>query len=298
MRVALAVSKRGAFRRVTGRLEKETSPSGECKGLRPIPRSDFMQSGMSLTIDLTGKVALITGASQGIGACMARTFHAAGATVVLNHPGLGTTGADATALAGTLEQARSGSTLVAEANVASAEAVQAMMQQVKQTFGGLDYLINNAAIIRDRTLAKMSLEEWQSVVDVNLSGVFHCCKYGLEVMRDHGAIVSMGSIAAIQGFYGQANYAACKAGVQAMMRVVSREAARRGIRANAIAPGVVDTSMAATIPESVRAEMMKNIPLARFGSVEEIANVALFLCSPLSSYVSGQTIEVNGGWRG
>lgn len=257
-----------------------------------------MAPGMSIAIDLTGKVALITGASQGIGACMARTFHTAGATVVINHPGMGSTPADAAALAAELEQKRAGSTLVVEANVANAEAVQAMMHQVRDTCGGLDALINNAAIIRDRTVAKMSLDEWQSVMDVNLSGVFHCCKYGLEVMRDHGAIVSMGSIAAIQGFYGQANYAAAKAGVQAMMRVVSREAARRGIRANAIAPGVVDTSMAATIPENVRAEMLKNVPLARFGTVEEIAHVALFLCSPLASYVTGQTIEVNGGWRG
>lgn len=257
-----------------------------------------MTPGMSIDINFTGKTALITGASQGIGACMARTFHAAGATVVINHPGIGTTVDDAAALAAELESERAGSTLVAQGNVADASAVQAMMQQVKQACGGLDYLINNAAIIRDRTVAKMSLEEWQAVVDVNLSGVFHCCKYALEIMRDGGSIVSMGSIAAIQGFYGQANYAAAKAGVQAMMRVISREAAKRNIRANAIAPGVVETSMAATIPEAVRAEMMKNIPLARFGAVEEIANVALFLCSPLSSYVSGQTIEVNGGWRG
>jgi 3-oxoacyl-[acyl-carrier protein] reductase len=171
------------------------------------------------------------------------------------------------------------------------------MQELKHRFGGIDFLINNAAILRDRSLAKMSLDEWNAVIDVNLSGVFHCCKFGLEIMRDGGAIVSMGSIAAIQGFYGQANYAAAKAGVQAMMRVVSREGARRGIRANAIAPGVIETSMAATIPKNVRAEMMKNIPLARFGATEDVANVALFLCSPLAAYVSGQTIEVNGGWR-
>jgi len=133
---------------------------------------------------------------------------------------------------------------------------------------------------------------------VNLTGVFHCCKFGLEVMRDGGAIVSLGSIAAIHGFFGQANYAAAKAGVQAMMRVLAREAARRGIRANAIAPGVIDTAMAATIPEAARAEMLKQIPLSRLGTPDEVANVALFLCSPLASYVSGQTIEVNGGWRG
>ena len=251
-----------------------------------------------MAINLAGKVALITGASQGIGAQIARTFHAAGATVVLNHPNVGGTAADAERIAAELNAARAASAVALAANVADAAAVEAMMREAKTRFGGIDFLINNAAIIRDRTLAKMSLDEWQAVIDVNLSGVFHCCKFGLDAMRDGGAIVSMGSIAALQGFYGQANYAAAKAGVQALMRVVSREGARRGIRANAIAPGVIDTTMAATIPEKVRAEMLKNIPLGRLGTPEEVANVALFLCSPLGSYVSGQTIEVNGGWRG
>ena len=253
---------------------------------------------MSIPIDFTSKVALVTGSSQGIGAQFARTFHRAGAGVVINHPDLGTTRADAEKIAAELNGMRPESAIVLAADVADADAVQKMMQAAKQRFGGIDFLINNAAILRDRTIAKMSADEWQSVVDVNLSGVFHCCKFGLEVMRDGGAVVSLGSIAAIQGFFGQANYAAAKAGVQAMMRVLSREAARRNIRANAIAPGVVDTAMAATIPESVRAEMLKNVPLARFATTEEIANVALFLCSPLASYVTGQTIEVNGGWRG
>jgi len=173
-----------------------------------------------------------------------------------------------------------------------------MMESTREWRGGIDFLVNNAAIIRDRTIAKMSREEWDAVLDVNLTGVFLCCQQGLAVMRDGGAIVSFGSIAAIQGFFGQANYAAAKAGVQSMMRVLSREVARRGIRANAVAPGVIDTSMAATIPESVREEMLKNVPLGRFGTTEEVANVILFLCSPLSSYVTGQTIEINGGWRG
>jgi 3-oxoacyl-[acyl-carrier protein] reductase len=253
---------------------------------------------MAVAIDLTGKVALVTGASQGIGARIARTLHAAGAAVVLNHPGLPATTADAERLSAELNAQRPGSADALAADVADAEAVRGMMQTTQARRGGLDFLVNNAAILRDRTLARMSLEEWHAVVDVNLTGVFHCCKFGLEVMRDGGAIVSLGSIAAIHGFFGQANYAAAKAGVQAMMRVLAREAARRGIRANAIAPGVIDTAMAATIPEAARAEMLKQIPLARLGTPDEVANVALFLCSPLASYVSGQTIEVNGGWRG
>lgn len=253
---------------------------------------------MSAHIDLSNKVVLITGGSQGIGEQMVRTFHSAGARVVINHPDIATTRNDAEKIAAELNRARPESAVVIAADVSNAEAVQRMMQETKQRLGGLDFLINNAAIIRDRTISKMLLEEWQSVVDVNLSGVFLCCKFGIEIMRDNGAIVSMGSIAAIQGFFGQANYAAAKAGVQAMMRVLSRETAKRNIRANAIAPGVVETAMAATIPVEVRAGMLKNIPLARFATTEEIANVALFLCSPLASYVTGQTIEVNGGWRG
>ncbi len=253
---------------------------------------------MSHIIDLQGKVVLITGASQGIGAQMARTFHSAGATVLLNHPGIGSTAEDAQAIADDLNLVRTDSAFCKAADVADPQAVQSLMVDIHKNHGGLDFLINNAAILRDRTIAKMSLDEWDSVISVNLSGVFHCCKFALEVMRDHGAIVSMGSIAAIPGFYGQANYAAAKAGVQAMMRVLGREAAKRGIRANAIAPGVVATAMAATIPENVRAEMLKNVPLGRFATTEEIANVALFLCSPMASYVTGQTLEVNGGWRG
>ncbi len=188
--------------------------------------------------------------------------------------------------------------MIVAANVADANAVQELMQSAKSHFGGIDFLINNAAIIRDRTISKMSLDEWNSVIDVNLSGVFHCCKYGLEIMRDGGAIVSLASIAAIQGFFGQSNYAAAKAGVAAMMRVLSREGGRRNIRANSIAPGVIETSMSATIPQNVRTEMLKNIPLNRFGETREVAEVALFLCSPMAGYVTGQTIEVNGGWRG
>lgn len=253
---------------------------------------------MSIAIDFSGKTALITGASQGIGAQMARTFHAAGANVWLNHPDLGSTRTDSERIAADLNATRAHSAFVVAADVSNANAVERMMAELKARSDGIDFLINNAAILRDRTITKMSLDEWQAILNVNLTGVFHCCKFGLEILHDGGAIVSMGSISALVGFFGQANYAAAKGGVMAMMRVLSRECARRHIRVNAIAPGVVETPMAATIPEAARAEMLKQVPLGRFGKPEEIANVALFLCSPLAAYITGQTIEVNGGWRG
>ncbi len=251
-----------------------------------------------ISINLSGKTVLITGASQGIGAEIARTFHQAGARVIINHPGIPRTLEDAGVLAGELNGLREDSASIMVADVSKPEEVQAMMQEIKHQHSGIDFLINNAAIIRDRTTSKMSLEEWDSVMKVNLNGVFYCSKLGLEIMHDAGAIVSFGSIAAIQGFFGQANYAAAKAGVQAMMRVLSRECARRNIRANAVAPGIIETAMSATIPPEALAEMLRNIPLGRQGTPAEVANVVLFLCSPLASYLTGQTIEINGGWRG
>lgn len=253
-----------------------------------------------LPIDLTSKTTLITGASQGIGAQIARTFHAAGSKVILNHPGFEQTHSDAQSFADELNNKRENSAYVLAADISKADAVEDMMKEIKDSpdLGAIDYLVNNAGIIRDRTVAKMSLKDWNSVIDVNLSGTFHVAKYGLEVMHDDGAIVSLGSIAALQGFYGQANYAAAKGGVHAMTRVLSRECAKRNIRVNAIAPGVVQTDMVESIPKEVRDEMIKNVPLGRLGLPQEIASVAVFLCSPLASYITGQTIEVNGGWRG
>jgi 3-oxoacyl-[acyl-carrier protein] reductase len=144
----------------------------------------------------------------------------------------------------------------------------------------------------------MTRDEWQAVIDVDLSGVFYCCKYGLEILRDGGAIVNLGSLAAEAGFHGQANYAAAKAGVQALTRVLSRECARRAIRVNAVAPGLIDTTIVAALTPATRAAFEQSIPLGRAGTAEEVAQAILFLCSPLARYVTGHTLAVNGGWRG
>lgn len=253
---------------------------------------------MSITLSLEGRVALVTGASQGIGAEIARCLHRAGAVVVINHAELPDAGESAQGLAAELCGLRPDSAFAVGADVSKQDAVAGMMREIQSRCGGLDILVNNAGIIRDRTIAKMTMEEWESVLSVNLSGVFLCCKYGLEILRDEGAIVSLGSIAALIGFHGQSNYAAAKGGVLAMTRVLSREAARRGIRVNAIAPGVIETAMAETIPEEVRRGMLEQIPLRRFGRPGEIADAVLFLCSPMASYITGQTLEINGGWRG
>ena len=255
---------------------------------------------MSVVIDLSGLTALVTGASQGIGASIAGRLHEAGAAVVLNHPDSpdGRTRSDAEALAATLNALRPGSASVVAADVTDPEAVGAMMRSIAEARGGLDLLVNNAGILRDRTVARMSLEEWRSVVDVNLSGVFHGCKFGLEIIRDGGTIVNLGSLSARAGFHGQSNYAAAKAGVQALTRVLSRECARRRIRVNAVAPGVIETDMATKIAPAVRDEMLHQIPFGRFGTTSEVADVVLFLCSPMAGYVTGHVLEVDGGWRG
>ncbi len=245
--------------------------------------------------DFAGKVALVTGSSRGIGAAILRQFLDAGATGILHYfeDPAGVNRRDAEALA---EPYPSKRMRLSAADVRDAGQIKEMMKGVQAEFGGLDILVNNAGILKDRTIRKMTLDDWHSVVSTNLTGVFHCCKYGAEILRDGGRIVSIASVAGLQGFPGQSNYAAAKAGVIGMTRVLAKELARRGITVNAIAPGVVETSMMGDIKEEMRAEYIKQIPLGRFAQPEDVANAVLFLSSAESGYITGQVLPVTGGW--
>ena len=249
-----------------------------------------------LSIDLSGKAALVTGGGQGLGAATARALTQAGASVAINYfndpQGVNRKRASETA-------AKLGAqAMIVEANVREPANVTRMFDEVLARFGHVDIVVNNAGIIRDRTMKKMSQEEWDSVIGTNLTGVFNVCREASIKLADGGRIVNMASISGVIGLFGQANYAASKAGVIGLTKVLSKELARRRITVNAVAPGVVLTEMGKTIPEEVRTEMLKSVPLGRFGEPEEIANTILFLCSDLSSYITGQVIHVNGGWIG
>ncbi len=252
-----------------------------------------------ITYSFPDKVVLVTGSSRGIGAGVLSAFARSGATCVLHFwddPD-GANRKDADTLAAELRALESKPTVhVFPTDVRDAAQVQSLMQQVKAACGGLDVIVNNAGIIRDRTLRKMTLEEWHAVIQTNLDGVFHCCKYGTEILRDGGRIISIASVAGLIGFHGQANYAAAKAGVIGMTRVLAKELARRQITANAIAPGMIQTAMMGEIKEDVLAEYLKAIPAGRFGTPADIANAVLFLASEESNYITGQVLPVTGGW--
>lgn len=246
------------------------------------------------TIDLSNKTAIVTGASQGIGRAAALALHEAGANIVINYFEEGQ-GANR-ALAEKVVTEFGDRALALAADVRNPDELNRMVEETVQTFGTLDILVNNAGILRDRSFRKMSTEEWNAVIDTNLSGVFNSCKAAVEHLSENGAIVNVASLSAVTGFFGQANYASAKAGVIAFTKVLSKELARKNIRVNAIAPGVVDTEMGKSIPEENRKVMLTNVPLGRFAEPSEIADAVVYLASDMSSYVTGQTLHVNGGW--
>ena len=246
------------------------------------------------TFDYTGKTVLVTGSSRGIGAAILSAFVKSGANGVLHYwdDPAGNNKKDAVALVSHLGH----SVTPIAADIRDAGQVQAMMSAVKATFGGLDVLVNNAGILKDRTIRKMTEDDWTSVIDTNLTGVFHGCKFGGEILRDGGRIVNIASVAGLVGFPGQANYAAAKAGVIGMTRSLAKEFARRKITVNAIAPGIVETSMMADIKEEMRAEYVKQIPMGRFAQPADVAHAVLFLAADESEYITGQILPVTGGW--
>jgi 3-oxoacyl-[acyl-carrier protein] reductase len=247
---------------------------------------------MDNAFDLSGKVALVTGGSRGIGAGIVRALAARGARCAINYvddPG-GRNRADAQALAAGLNDP-----VLLQCDVGDAGQVAAMMEQVRESLGGLDILVNNAGILRDRTLKKINQSDWDDVLRINLSGVFSCIKSAALLLRTGGRIVNIASVSAYLGVFGQANYASAKAGVIALTKVAARELARQGITVNAVAPGVIDTDMTRALSPEALQRLLEQVPLGRFGSIEDVVNAVMFLCSPASGYVTGQVIHVNGG---
>lgn len=239
--------------------------------------------------DLSGKAALITGASGGIGADIARVLHEAGATVGLS----GTRVAPLEALAAELgERAH-----VLPCNLGDAAAVDALPKQAADAMGSVDILVNNAGITRDNLFMRMSEEEWQSVLDVNLTSTFRLCKGVMRGMMKArwGRIVNISSVVGATGNPGQANYAASKAGMIGMSKSLAYEVASRGITVNAIAPGFIATAMTDKLTDDQKAGIMKQIPAGRMGEAHEIASAVLYLASNEAAYVTGATLHVNGG---
>lgn len=249
-----------------------------------------------IQIDLSGKTAVVTGGGQGLGAAICQMLGKAGANVVVNYfndpKGINHKRAVETA------KNLGDKAAAIEADVRDVEQVKQMLQRTVKHFTTIDIVVNNAGVISDRTVKKMDYHQWQLVLDTNLTGVFNVCKEAVELIADEGRIVNISSISGVIGFFGQSNYASAKAGVIGLTKVLSKELAKRKITVNSVAPGVVLTEMGKSIPEEARAEMLKSIPLGRFGEPDEIAKVILFLCSDLASYVTGQVIHVNGGWIG
>jgi len=242
--------------------------------------------------DLAGKVALVTGSSRGIGAGIVRALADRGARCVVNFVDdpAGRNRAEAETVASGLNDA-----ILLQCDVGDPARVGDMMDQVRQQLGGLDILVNNAGILRDRTFKKITPQDWDDVLRINLGGVFNCTRSAVPLMRPGGRIVNIASVSAFLGVYGQANYAAAKAGVVALTKVTARELAKQSITVNAVAPGVIDTEMTRTLPVEAMARLLEQIPLARSGTIDEVVHAVMFLCSPGCGYVTGQVLHVNGG---
>lgn len=240
---------------------------------------------------LTGQTAVITGGAQGLGFAIAARFVAEGARVVLGDVNLEATEAAATQLGGDDVAA------AVRCDVTSGADVDALVASAVDRFGGLDVMVNNAGITRDATMRKMTEEEFDQVIAVHLKGTWNGLRTAAAIMRENkrGAIVNMSSISGKVGMVGQTNYSAAKAGIVGMTKAASKELAYLGVRVNAIQPGLIRSAMTEAMPQRIWDEKLAEIPMGRAGEPEEVANVALFLASDLSSYMTGTVLEVTGG---
>ena len=242
---------------------------------------------------LEGKVALITGAARGIGKAIALKMAGEGADIAFTDLVIDEVGQATEQEIGALGVKVKGYA----SNAADFAQTEAVVAQVKEDFGHIDILVNNAGITKDGLMLRMTEAQWDAVINVNLKSAFNFIHALVPIMMRQrgGSIINMASVVGVHGNAGQSNYAASKAGLIALAKSVAQEMGSRGIRANAIAPGFIDTAMTQSLPEAVRQEWAQRIPLRRGGTVDDIANVAIFLASDLSSYVTGQVIQVDGG---
>ncbi|MED0653712.1 3-oxoacyl-[acyl-carrier-protein] reductase [Anoxybacillus geothermalis] len=242
---------------------------------------------------LEGKIALVTGASRGIGRAVALELARQGASVVVNYAGSEAKANEVVEMIRSLGR----EAIAVQADVARAEEVERLVKTALDQFGRLDILVNNAGITRDNLLMRMKEEEWDAVINTNLKGVFLCTKAVTRPMMKQrgGRIINIASVVGVIGNPGQANYVAAKAGVIGLTKTAARELASRNITVNAVAPGFITTDMTEALSEELKGEMLKQIPLARFGEPDDVARVVAFLASDAAGYMTGQTLHVDGG---
>lgn len=242
---------------------------------------------------LDGKIALVTGASRGIGRATAIKLAEEGASVVVNYAGNAQAAEDVVQAI----KDNGGKAIAFQADVSESAAVDEMVKVAVKEFGRIDILVNNAGITRDTLLMRMKEDDWDAVMNTNLKGVYNTTKAVSRLMmkQKFGKIINMASVVGLMGNAGQANYAAAKAGIIGFTKSMAKELASRGITVNAIAPGFISTDMTAVLPDKVKEEMTGQIPLARLGNPEDIASAVIFLASENASYITGQTINVDGG---